>query len=56
MRADVFHRTSSRVIYRLVMPGRTDTFEVSLKTLRGTQRLSAEGSNEERVFHLSCER
>lgn len=55
MKADMFHRTDSSVLYRLAMVGRTDTFEVSLRTLRGTQRLSLDG-NEEQVFQLSCER
>jgi hypothetical protein len=56
MKADTFKRTSASVRYRLVMVGRTDTFDVSLKTLLGTQRLSYSNGEPEKVFHLVCER
>lgn len=56
MKADIYRRTSASVRYRLVMVGRTDTFEVSLKTLHGTQRLSYSDGKQEKVFHLICSR
>lgn len=56
MKADTYRLTASRVIYKLVMPGRTDTFEVSLKTLRGVQTLD-HGPNEQKTFfRLLCHR
>jgi hypothetical protein len=56
MKADTFNRTSLSVRYRLVMVGRTDTFDVSLKTLHGTQRISHSNGEPEKVFLLVCER
>ena len=55
MKADTFKRTSAGVRFRVVMVGRTDTFDVSLKTLLGTQRISRNGEAE-KVFHLVCGR
>lgn len=55
MKADIFRHTNTNLYYRMVMVGRTDTFEVSLKTHRGTQRLSHSDGTAEKVFRLVCE-
>lgn len=54
MQADVFHRTATTVFYSVVMVGRTDTFEASLKTLRGMQRLTYTDGEQEKMFTLKC--
>jgi hypothetical protein len=56
MKADAYHRTSTNVRYRMVMVGRTDTFDVSLKTLHGTQRISHSNGEQEKLYHLICDR
>jgi hypothetical protein len=56
MKADIFRRTGESLFYKIVMVGRTDTFKISLTTLRGTQRLSYDDGRPEKVFALSCER
>lgn len=56
MKADIFRRSTSGLVYKIVMAGRTDTFEVSFRTLRGTQRLSSGNGGTDRVFDLSCVR
>jgi len=56
MKADIFRRRGDRLLYKVVMAGRTDTFDVSLKTLRGTQRLSYGSGEPDKLFHLTCER
>lgn len=56
MKADVYHRTTTTLLYRIVIVGRTDTFEVSLKTLQGVQRLTYTDGEQEKVFRLKCAR
>jgi hypothetical protein len=53
--ADIFRHTSSSVSYKIVMDGRTDSFFVNLKTLRGTQTLSFPDRPDIR-YSLACVR
>jgi hypothetical protein len=56
MCADIHRQTATQVYYQLVMVGRTDTFQVSLTTLRGTQRLTHSDGSSDVIFHLTCHR
>jgi len=51
--ADIFRHTAASVSYKIVMDGRTDSFVVNLKTLRGTQTLSYPDRPDVR-YSLTC--
>jgi hypothetical protein len=55
LKADIFHETSSSVRYKIVMEGRTDSFYVNRKSLRGTQKLKYPDAAA-KTFGLRCEK
>jgi hypothetical protein len=53
IRADVFRRKDGAFFYRIVMPGRTDTFQVSEKAQSGTETVDL--GDVKTTFTLRCE-